>query len=190
MSFDNTLLETIQRYLKKFPGEKNRLGQLIAMHNAPGVDLSLRATIPQGHVTASAIIVSKKLDKVLMVLHKKLDIWVVPGGHYDKTDNDLSNTALREASEEVGLKDLVLHPWHIAEGIPLDIDTHAIPENSKKNEGAHFHYDFRYVLHMPAHVDVKVDPVEVLDFKWIKLDKINRYSTIAPAISKLPLLEK
>jgi len=30
--------------------------------------------------------------------------------------------------------------------IPIDIDTHYIPENKKKDERQHFHHDFRYIF--------------------------------------------
>ena len=50
--------------------------------------------------TASVYIVHG--NKVLLIKHKKLGIWVPPGGHIE-LDEDPNETALREAKEETGL---------------------------------------------------------------------------------------
>ena len=50
--------------------------------------------------TASICIVYK--DKVLLHRHKKLDIWLPPGGHVE-LDEDPNEAAIREAKEETGL---------------------------------------------------------------------------------------
>ena len=52
------------------------------------------------HFTASAIIISKK--KVLLVNHKKLGVWLYPGGHIE--DNETPDqTVIREVKEETSL---------------------------------------------------------------------------------------
>jgi|AntRauTorcE11897_2_1112592.scaffolds.fasta_scaffold40961_2 ADP-ribose pyrophosphatase YjhB (NUDIX family) len=53
------------------------------------------------HFTASALIVDD--DKVLLVYHKKLDVWLYPGGHVEENENP-DETLLREAKEETGLE--------------------------------------------------------------------------------------
>jgi 8-oxo-dGTP pyrophosphatase MutT (NUDIX family) len=128
-----------------------------------------------------------------MLEHKALGIWVVPGGHYDLTDGELYNTAIRETIEETGLNmPITLHPWHIHNRIPLDIDTHPIPRNDKKNEDAHQHFDFRYVLTVddPSKVvqQLNLDSDEVTNFAEIPVDKVDPTSSIAPALRKLNLL--
>jgi 8-oxo-dGTP pyrophosphatase MutT (NUDIX family) len=50
--------------------------------------------------TASVFIVFK--NKVLLHKHKKLGIWLQPGGHIE-LDEDPNEAALREAKEETGL---------------------------------------------------------------------------------------
>lgn len=158
----------------------------------PALDLRLRSTIPEGHLCASGILVLPD-NKILMLEHKALGIWVVPGGHYDLEDGELVNTAIRETVEETGLSVPVkVHPWHIKNGIPLDIDTHPIPRNDKKNEDAHQHFDFRYVLIVddPSQVvqQLALDSNEVTDFAEIPFDQVNPNSSIAPAVRKLGLL--
>lgn len=51
-------------------------------------------------LTASAYIVNDQ--KVLLVLHKKLDNWVPPGGHIELNE-DAEEALMREISEETGL---------------------------------------------------------------------------------------
>lgn len=53
--------------------------------------------------------------------------------------------ALRETSEETGAS-VRLHPWHAAHRCPVDIDVHLIPANPRRQEGAHLHFDLRYLL--------------------------------------------
>lgn len=188
--FTNQVDTICRKYLEMFPDEEKRLHQLLDITKNPQTDLRLRSTIPEGHVSASGIIVSHDLSKILMGLHKKLNIWVVPGGHYEIEDGSLEKTSLREASEETGINELSLHPWHTIHNIPLDIDTHPIPTNNKNGEEAHVHYDFRYVLTTPMSEEMPVDPRELLGLQWIDIEEIDPNSSIAPAIAKLYLINK
>lgn len=91
----------------------------------------------EGHLTASAWITNEKADKAVLLHHRKLDIWVQPGGHIDDEDSSLIEASLREASEETGLKNLRLRQPGI-----FDLDVHAIP--ARKNEPEHLHLDVRF----------------------------------------------
>ena len=191
-NFHESIRKTCLTYLEHFPDENNRLSALLGFLDDPSLDLRLRSTIPQGHLCASGILLLPN-NKLLMLEHKALGIWVVPGGHYDITDNTLSNTAIRETLEETGLTiPIKLHPWHQQHGIPLDIDTHPIPRSEKKNEDAHQHFDFRYVLTVdnPALVlqQLALDTNEVTAFAEVPVDEVSPTSSIAPAIRKLNLL--
>jgi 8-oxo-dGTP pyrophosphatase MutT (NUDIX family) len=184
--------ETCNRYLVRFPEEQERLQTLQEHLGNAALDLRLRSTIPEGHMCASGILLLPD-NKVLMLEHKSLGIWVVPGGHYDIEDGSLATTAIRETEEETGLTGVRLHPWHVENDIPLDIDTHPIPQNDRKNEGAHQHFDFRYVLEIDnpeATINkLKIDLNEVLSFKEIPLEEIDPQSSIAPALRKIGLLK-
>ena len=94
-----------------------------------------------GHFTASAWVVAADGARTLLTHHRKLGLWLQPGGHADG-DELLPRAALKEAEEETGLAGL-----RIEEGI-FDLDRHWIPEH--KGVPAHWHYDVRYVVHAGA----------------------------------------
>lgn len=131
-------------------------------------------------------------NKILMLEHKALGIWVVPGGHYDITDGDLATTAIREALEETGLEGFQLHPWHLRHNIPLDIDTHPIPARPEKGEAAHQHFDFRYILEAknPAEIISKLSlqAAEIMSFKEFEVSEVDPSSSIGPALKKLGIV--
>jgi 8-oxo-dGTP pyrophosphatase MutT (NUDIX family) len=83
------------------------------------------------HVTASAIVVGP--EGVLLHFHKKLHLWLQPGGHIEENEAPW-DAALREVLEETGLRALP------AAGEPrvFHVDVHPA--------GAHVHLDLRYLL--------------------------------------------
>jgi len=90
-----------------------------------------------GHLTASAWVTDERHQEAVLLHHKKLDIWVQPGGHIDDQDESLISASLREAEEETGLAGLVL-----AQPGVFDLDVHAIP--ARKQEPEHLHLDVRF----------------------------------------------
>lgn len=191
-SFRQSTRDILDQYLSFYPNELPRQAEFKKHLDNTALDLRLRSTIPEGHVCSSGILLLPG-NKILMLHHKALDIWVVPGGHYDIEDGQISNAAIRETVEETGLGvPIKLHPWHEKTGIPLDIDTHPIPRSEKKSEDAHQHFDFRYVLVVdePEKIleQLALDENEVLDFSAIPIEEVDENSSIYPAIAKLNLL--
>lgn len=90
------------------------------------------------HVTASAFVLSSR--GVILHVHKRLGIWVQPGGHVDPGEDPVA-AARRETLEETGLE-----AEHTDPPTLLHVDVHAGPRG-------HTHYDLRYVLLAPP-----VDP--------------------------------
>ncbi len=95
---------------------------------------------PEGHVTASAIVMLPPGDRIVLVSHRKLGGWLQPGGHVEAEDGLVFETALREVREETGL-DRLASP--LGRSI-LDLDVHPIPAFG--DEPPHFHYDVRFLL--------------------------------------------
>ena len=121
---------------------------------------------PTAHFTGSAAVVDASGSRVCLVHHGKLNRWLQPGGHADESDGgDLSETALREAREETGLR-VSLHPTAPR---PLDVDVHRIPE--RKGEPAHDHLDVRFLVVAENPEDLAHDPNESHGAKWLGWDE-------------------
>jgi 8-oxo-dGTP pyrophosphatase MutT (NUDIX family) len=83
------------------------------------------------HVTASAFVVSSR--GVILHRHRRLGIWVQPGGHVDPGETPEA-ACVREITEETGLVVRHLDPVEL-----FHVDVHPGPKG-------HTHYDLRYVL--------------------------------------------
>ena len=118
----------------------------------------------EGHLTGSAIIVEKSRERVLVMLHKKLNIWLQPGGHADG-EGYLGNVAHREAVEETGIQNLTLFTPAI------DCDVHRIPKFG--DEKAHFHFDVTYLLLAPETAKINHNH-ESTDMRWVTLEELER----------------
>jgi 8-oxo-dGTP pyrophosphatase MutT (NUDIX family) len=121
-----------------------------------------RQTFAPGHVTGSAFVVCRSTGKVLLHHHRRLNAWLQLGVH-DDGEHDPRATALREAAEESGLKDLRFLSDEI-----LDVDVHDIPAG--KGEPPHLHHDVRYALVTEHPEEIQRDAGESLDLRWFKLE--------------------
>lgn len=106
------------------------------------------------HVTASAIVVDGG-GRTLLLRHKRLGIWVQPGGHVDG-DELLHHAAMREAFEETGIP--LAHPG----GRPrlIHVDAH-------DGGRGHRHLDVRFLLIGAGGVDFRPGADESQDLAWL-----------------------
>ena len=111
-----------------------------------------------GHFTASAFVIHPDGDRVLVIHHGKIGIWVQPGGHVDPDDERLLTAAAREATEETGVTDLT----PIGDGL-VDVDIHVFPEGS--GQPRHLHFDLRFGF-VAGSGDLAITP-EVRDCRWV-----------------------
>ena len=58
-----------------------------------------------GHLTASALVVDPYQRWMLLLLHRRVGLWLPMGGHCEPSDRTLADVALREATEESGIAD-------------------------------------------------------------------------------------
>jgi 8-oxo-dGTP pyrophosphatase MutT (NUDIX family) len=111
-----------------------------------------------GHFTASAFVLHPEGDRVVLVHHARLGIWVQPGGHIEQGDATLGDAAAREVAEETGLRELV----PIAHN-PFDLDIHIIP--ALGDQPSHLHHDVRFAF--LATTTELAPNHEVLEVAWI-----------------------
>ncbi|HEY2404712.1 MAG TPA: NUDIX hydrolase [Polyangiaceae bacterium] len=123
-----------------------------------------RSHFVPGHFTASAFVLDPEREAVLLIHHKKLGIWVQPGGHIEPSDDTLLAAARRELTEEVGLSEVAL----LNGGGIVDVDIHVIP--ARKLEPAHEHFDVRFAFGASSHAFAA--SAEVADARWVRLDEL------------------
>ena len=123
------------------------------------------------HVTASGIVVGRR--GTVLHRHKRLGIWMQPGGHIDPGESP-AEAALREATEELGLE--VAHPP--TGPLLLHLDVHEAAQG-------HTHLDLRYLL-LGADDDPLPPPDESPEARWCSWDEAEATADAA-LIDALPL---
>lgn len=177
----------VNDYLEIFPDEKENLKKLqdLLVHNKDNYENLFNRKNMEGHITASGYIYSREDNKLLLLEHKALNKFLQPGGHSELSDNTILDTAKREIKEETGLENLENVNIAIDENVPIDINTHFIPANPKKNEGDHYHNDFRYLFIVQKASDVKIDETESNGYKWVPVDEIRNKDNFKNVIKKI-----
>ncbi|CAO4837519.1 MAG: hypothetical protein CNLJKLNK_00827 [Holosporales bacterium] len=116
-------------------------------------------TCQSGHFTASAWLLNRQETHVLLLLHKKLNLWLQLGGHCDG-NCDILSVALREAQEESGIENIIPISTNI-----FDLDIHVIP--ARADEPEHLHLDIRFLL-KTTDTDDWIQNHESLALKWFE----------------------
>jgi 8-oxo-dGTP pyrophosphatase MutT (NUDIX family) len=160
--------DQLRRYLDVYPDEAARFPLLSKQLESDAL-LFARSNMT-GHVTSSAAVLNPPGTRILLIDHVVLKRWLVPGGHYE--GGSLLESAMREVEEETGLTNAVPHPWLATHGIALDVDSHDIPPNPAKGEGAHVHHDFMYLLQAPEGAELTAQIVEVHAARWAPVQEL------------------
>lgn len=158
---------TLGTYLAEHPEEKAALAGLVEALDEAGDDISSRKSFG-GHVTAGAILLRPD-NRILMIEHRALKKWLLPGGHCEPEDGTLLQAALRELAEETGVDAARVIP---VTAEPVQVDWHEIPPSEGKQEPAHIHYDFRFLFRSPFE-DVTLQAEEVTGFEWRAVDHLH-----------------
>lgn len=181
----NKILELVYDYLDVFPNEKERQQRLIEFLNTHDENEITNWDNFDGHITAGGLIYALKESKFLVLHHKDLDMFLYPGGHTEKEDKNPLETAKREVKEETGLYNLMELTITDDSLVPVDIDTHIIGYNKRKNLPEHYHFDFRYMFILDEEVEVRIDKDESSEYKWIGIEDLYNDKNYGKIASKL-----
>lgn len=102
------------------------------------------------HVTGSGVVVGGR--GVVLLRHKRLGIWVQPGGHLEPGEPPWE-AAVRETEEETGLDVRLVQGARL-----LHVDVHP--------SGEHTHLDLRYLLAADPEKDPHPGADESQDVRW------------------------
>ena len=118
------------------------------------------------HMTASAWVVNKQKDKVLMVYHNIYHSWSWLGGHADG-ETDLLKVAIREVQEESGVQNVIPLSENIFSLESLTVDGHM-----KKGTyvSSHLHLNVTYLLEADEQEVLAVKPDENSGVAWFTLE--------------------
>ncbi|BCB81211.1 NUDIX domain-containing protein [Phytohabitans flavus] len=129
------------------------------------------------HFTASAVVFDYA-DRVLLVHHNKIGLWLYPGGHVDPNE-DPAQAAVREVREEAGIDVEIIteepfrHPAVGSVASPFTIIT--MPVTDRK-VGAHEHIDMVYVCRALT-TEVTHQAEEVGGCTWVAVADIAALAT-------------
>ena len=129
------------------------------------------------HFAASGFVMNRDATKLLMVFHKKLNIWTIPGGHLEPNEYPHEGV-LREIKEETAVEAEVINSseFKFLESkkessipAPYAMLSEYIP--AKGDKPAHVHMDFLFVCVADEVAPVKRE-VEVSDAKWMTWEEV------------------
>ena len=131
-------------------------------------------------IVAGVLIFSEDGRKVLLVKHRKLGMWIYPGGHIEKSENPLE-CAIRESKEETGASFEILSTSDFtidsvsakSTPQPLVLMNELVPYS----EGPHEHFDMIY-LGKATSSEFKNNE-ESSDCKWIDEGEIEGLETFS-----------
>ena len=120
------------------------------------------------HITASAWIVNSSRTKVLMAYHNIMQSWAWLGGHADG-ERDLLQTALREAREESGVRNI--RP--ITEDL-FSVEMLTVNGHMKRGRyvNSHLHLNATYLLEADETDELFIKADENSGVRWIAMEDV------------------
>lgn len=159
--------EDILKYIPTCPQEEKDKKVMVDFINEYG-DFSLDRNNLIAHFSASAWVVNKKMDKVLLNYHNIYKNWGWLGGHADK-EPDLLKVALKEVKEESGLNNIYQYSDKI-----ISLEILPVSPHIKKGEfvNAHLHLNVTYLIIADENDKLTIKPDENSGLKWVSLGEV------------------
>ena len=168
-------MERLKRDIERFcpiNEQEQRDKEIMLKWIAGGGDILTREN-DAAHLTASAWVVNQSRDKVLMAYHNIYDSWAWLGGHADG-EKDLLKTALKEAEEESGIKEIRPLSSDIFCLEVLSVDGH---EKKGVYIPSHLHLNITYILEASEEDELMINPDENKGVAWICFNDIKNRSS-------------
>lgn len=181
MKTKEQIAQSVAKYVKHYPGEVQQLEGFFRFIEAYEGDMLYSRKNFAGHITTSAFIYQPNTKSLLLVNHTSLNKWLQPGGHVEVADASLQEAALREAEEETGIPSKLLKLL----GEIIDIDSHAIPPNEKKQEPAHIHHDVRFLFTTITQIKPEIQVEHVSGCQWINVHSLPAEESILRVARKI-----
>jgi len=122
-----------------------------------------REQFTPGHITTSGLVVSPDGERMLIVHHRRLERWLLPGGHVEVSDSSIERASAREILEETGVA--------VSDGVLGGADVHGIP--GKGHEPYHLHHDLLFRFRATSEV-LQVSE-ESHAVAWCRPSEFDRY---------------
>jgi 8-oxo-dGTP pyrophosphatase MutT (NUDIX family) len=159
------LAATVEAYLPDGDVESDDLGRIVRLVESVADPWSRSQPV---HLTASAIVVHVASDRVLLRWHAKFQRFMQVGGHGDPGEWDPLAIALREASEETGLRDLqpIERAGRRVASELIHVAVRPVPAYGE--EPAHEHADLRFLLetHLPEDAQPETPTAPIRWMSW------------------------
>jgi 8-oxo-dGTP pyrophosphatase MutT (NUDIX family) len=120
-----------------------------------------KPAIPDTHLVSYFLVISPERDRVLLVDHKKAELWLPSGGHVDPGE-DPKETVKRETKEELGIDAKFI----CDEPIFLTVT------KTTGNVAKHTDVSLWYLLEGDPQCNLDFDPNEFHRIQWFKIDDI------------------
>lgn len=174
MSLHADAVSVLSRFVGQDALREAYLGFLAAREDA------CQRSCAAGHITASALVLDATGSEALLTLHPRVGRWLQLGGHCEPTDSTLAGAALREATEESGIRGLRIEP------VPIHLDVHPITCSLGVPTR---HFDVRFLVRAPVGAK-PVRSAESVDLQWWPLDALpsnvdDLYPLIESALTRL-----
>jgi len=128
------LIELLRPWQHPADGESTKSQELILNLLEHSEQPFSRHQYHPGHITSTGMVLHPDGGKVLLVHHRRLNRWLLPGGHVEAEDLSIWHAARREVAEETSvILDAGARPYIAG------LDVHGIPSNGI--EPYHLHHD-------------------------------------------------
>jgi len=158
---------TVRSFNDSTDGQALKSQELILLLLNCAPDPLSRSHFTPGHITCTGLVIAPDGEQLLIVHHRRLNRWLLPGGHVEPEDAEIWAAARREVIEETGAE---LAPDAAPRLVSMDV--HGIPSNGR--EPYHLHHDLLFAFR--AVRDGVLCSPESREVRWCTPAEFERYA--------------